>query len=97
MPLLRAWLGRHSVAAIIEDAADQQGLGFGARCFVMTVRCSFELGLDGLEQIAIDDGRLLARQNLALEDDLADVEPVAQEMGERATGERDAADRSGRS
>src|SRR5205807_4813456 len=35
-----------------------------------------------------------AGEDLALEDDLADVEPIAQKMGERAAGERDAANRA---
>jgi hypothetical protein len=50
-----------------------------------------QLGLDGLEQVPIDDGELFARQSLTLEHDLADVEPVTQEMGERTARERDGA------
>jgi hypothetical protein len=46
--------------------------------------CKFQL--NGLEQAAIEDWRMLARADLALEDDFADVEPVAQEIGERASG-----------
>ena len=48
-----------------------------------------ELGLDRIEEITIEDGRLLAGKDLTLEDDLPDVEPVAQKMGERAAGKRD--------
>src|SRR5271154_112546 len=47
---------------------------------------------DGLEQAAIEDRRMLPRADLAPELDFADVEPVAQEIGERASGEGDAAD-----
>jgi hypothetical protein len=35
-----------------------------------------EFGLDGVEQAAIDNGRLLALQNLALEGYFAEVEPA---------------------
>ena len=42
-----AWA--HSVAAIIKDAADEQGLGFGARYYVMTLLLA-ELDLDSLEE-----------------------------------------------
>jgi hypothetical protein len=37
---------------------------------------------------------LLAGKDLALECDLADIEPIAQEMGERAAGEWDPANRA---
>jgi len=51
--------------------------------------CKFQL--NGLEQVAIEDRRMLCWTDLAPEDDLADIEPVAQEIGERASGEGDAA------
>jgi hypothetical protein len=47
-----------------------------------------ELGLHRVKESTIEDGGLLAGQYLALEDDLANVEPIAQKMGERAAGER---------
>jgi hypothetical protein len=50
--------------------------------------------LNGLEQITIENGWMLSRADLAPEDDLADIEPVAQEIGERPSGEGDAADGS---
>ena len=53
-----------------------------------------QLRLHGLEQAAVDDGGLLAFQDLALEDDVADVEAVAQQIGEWAAGEGNAADRA---
>jgi hypothetical protein len=53
-----------------------------------------ELGLHRVKEITIEDGGLLAGEDLALEGDLADVEPIAQKMGERATGEWDAANRA---
>src|SRR6478672_3838665 len=45
------------------------------------------------KQRAIHDRRLLARQNLVLVFDLADVEVIAQQIVQRATAERDAAAR----
>jgi len=59
---------------------------------VVTVVLFLKLGLDGIEQRSVDDGRLLALQNLALEVDVANVESVAQQIGKRAAGERYAAD-----
>src|SRR5260221_1611526 len=80
----------HSVATVVIDATDQQGVGFGA-CDRVIVALVVELGLHRVKEITIEDGGLLAGEDLALEDDLADVEPIAQKMGERAAGERDAA------
>jgi hypothetical protein len=51
-----------------------------------------KLSLNRLKQRAIEDGGLLAREDLALVSDLSYIEAVAQEGGERSPGERDAAD-----
>jgi hypothetical protein len=51
-----------------------------------------ELGLNSLEQVPTDDGRLLAGQDLTFEHDLADIEAIAQQMGERPAGKGNAAD-----
>ena len=67
MPRLRAWLGRHAVAAIVEDAAQQQRLGLHP-CGLVIVHLFGQLGLDGLEQVPLDNGGLLPCQDLALED-----------------------------
>src|SRR2546430_15469960 len=83
----------HSVATVVIDATDQQGLGFGA-CDRMIVALVSELGLHRVKEITIEDGGLLTGEDLALEGDLADVEPIAQKMGERAAGEWDAANRA---
>jgi hypothetical protein len=40
-----------------------------------------ELGLHRVKEITIEDGGLLAGEDLALEGDLADVESIAQKMG----------------
>ena len=83
----------HSVATVVIDATDQQGFGF-ATCDRVIVALVVELGLHRVKEITIEDGGLLAGEDLALECDLADVEPIAQEMGERAAGESDAANRA---
>src|SRR5258708_25994030 len=80
----------HSVATVVIDATEQQGFGFGA-CDRVIVALVVELGLHGVKEITIEDGGLLAGEDIALEGDLADVEPIAQKMGERAAGEWDAA------
>ena len=49
--------------------------------------------LDGLEQVTIEGRWMLARADLAPEDHFAYIEPVAQEIGERASGEGNAANR----
>jgi hypothetical protein len=59
---------------------------------MMTAALFGELSLDGLEQVAIEDRRMLGRTDLAFEHDLSEVEPVVQEIGERTSGEGDAAD-----
>src|SRR5258708_30063215 len=80
----------HSVATVVIDATDQQGVGFGA-CDRVIVALIVELGLHRVKEITIEDGGLLAEEDLALEGDLADVEPIAQKMGERAAGKWDSA------
>ena len=81
----------HAIAAVIEDAARQQG-GRTRPGGAIAIALLGELSLNGLEQVTIEDRRMLCGADLALEVDLADVEPVAQEIGERASGEGDAAD-----
>ena len=58
----------------------------------MIVHLFGQLGLDGIEQVPIDNGGLLAGQDLTLEDHLPNVEAVAKQMGERPARERNAAD-----
>src|SRR5260370_28017217 len=86
-----AW--SHPVATVVIDATDQQRFGFGA-CDRVIVALLVELGLHRVKEITIEDSGLLTGKDLALEGDLADVEPIAQKMGERAAGEWDAANRA---
>ena len=58
----------------------------------MIVHLLGQLGLDGIEELPINNGRLLTGQDLTLECDLANVEPIAEQVGERSARERDAAD-----
>ena len=51
-----------------------------------------ELDLDSIEQVPINDGRLLAGQYLTLELYLTYVEAVAQQVSERTAGEMNASD-----
>src|SRR6516165_11840954 len=84
-----AWA--HAVAAVIEEAADQETFGFRP-CGLMVVDLLIKLGLDGLKQILIENGGLLAFEDFAFESDFADIEAIAKQMGERPPGERYAAD-----
>src|SRR6266446_3595181 len=76
----------HSAATVVINAANQQCLGFGARGRVIGPLV-IELGLDRIEEVTIEDGWLLPGEDLAFKDDLPNVEPVAQKMGERAARE----------
>jgi hypothetical protein len=46
----------------------------------MVVDLLVQLGLDGLKQVLIDNGRLLTFEDFALERDLADIEAIAKQM-----------------
>ena len=62
----------------------------------MIGRLLTQLGLDGVEQVPIENAGLFAMEDLTLEWHLTDIEAIAQEVGERPAGERNAADgRSG--
>jgi hypothetical protein len=60
------------------------GFGLAAHERVMGAMLA-ELGLHRGKEITIEDGGL-ARKDFALEGDLADIEPIVQEMGERVKG-----------
>jgi len=61
--------------------AEEFHLGFGPFGF-MVVDLVIQLGLDGLEEVLIDNGRLLTFEDFALESDLADIEAIAKQMRE---------------
>src|SRR6516164_1128835 len=72
----------HAVAAVIKEAADQEALGFGP-FGLMVVDLVIQLGLDGIEEVLIDNARLLTLEHFALEGDLTDIEAIAKQMCER--------------
>src|SRR4051812_15610069 len=79
----------HAVAAVVEDASGQQRFRLHPGRLVAVVLL-VQLSLDGIEQRTIDNRLLFAFQNLALEDHLANVESVAEQVNERSSGEWDA-------
>src|SRR5215207_590828 len=85
----------HAVAAVVEDAAEQERLGARAGA-PLAAALLVELGLHGLEQRALEDRLVLAGMALGFVIDLAAVDPVAQKMGERAVAEGHAADHRAR-
>ena len=85
----------HAVAAVIEDAAGQQGRGVHP-CGPMICRLLTQLGLDGVEQVPIENAWLFAMEGLTLEWHLTDIEAIAKEVGERPAGEWNAADEADR-
>jgi hypothetical protein len=78
----------HAVAAVVEDAADQQSAGVCPSCIALALLSKFLL--NGIKQVSIEDRRVFCGADLAFEHDLSDVEAVAQEIGERAPCERNA-------
>ena len=89
-PFLADMARAHSVAPVVVDATDQERARFRPRGRVI-VALLIELSLHRVKEITIENGGLLAGEDLALEDDLAEVEPIAQKMGERTAGEWDPA------
>src|SRR5437868_6985928 len=85
----------HAVAAVIEDAADQQCLGLHPRGLVI-VQLFTQLSLNGVEQAPIHDGGLLAGQDLPFEVHLPDIETIAKHMRQHPAPERNAADGASR-
>src|SRR6516164_6778987 len=66
----------HTVAAVIKDAAGQQGRGVHP-CGPMIGRLLTQLGLDGVEQVPIENAGLFAMEDLTLEWHLTDIEAIA--------------------
>src|SRR5262249_22274936 len=75
--------GRHAIAAVVEDAAHQDG-GRGFKAGPPRPSGPGKFGLNSLEGGTIDDGGVLARMGLAPVDHLADVEAVLEKMRQRA-------------
>src|SRR6202045_3756529 len=77
----------HPVAAVVEEAAGERS----GRAPEPERPGDRAPGLHGFEQIAGEDRLMLAAMHLASIDDLADVEPVLEQMGKRSDAEADAA------
>jgi hypothetical protein len=94
IPVARALLVRmrraHAIAAIVEEAAGQEG-GRASEPDLPGDGVGGEFFLHGLEQVAAKDRLMLAPMHLSSIGDLADVEPVLEEMGKRPHAKADTA------
>src|SRR6185312_9877402 len=81
--------GRQSLASFIEELATEKGSGLqpggASDALLFKARPNF------LERLGIDDGRMLPRPGSPVVVDLAEIVPVAQDVGERAIGQMHAA------
>src|SRR5215475_5742844 len=80
----------HAVAAVVEDATGQNG-GRALEPHLPGDGVGGELGLHGFKQVTVKDRLMLPAMHLAPIGDLADVEPVLEQMGEWAHAEKDTA------
>ena len=80
----------HPVATVVEEAAGERS-GRTPEPELPGNDIGGAPGLHGFEQIAGEDRLMLAAMHLASIDDLADVEPVLEQMGKRSHAEADAA------
>src|SRR5215204_3199727 len=82
---------RHLVAAVVEDAADQESRG-GGTPHLGSVAIGRELLLDGIKHGAGHDGSVLAGIARTLVIQLAKVDPVPEDVGQRSIGQGHASD-----
>ena len=81
----------HAVAAVVKQTAGQER-GCPSQPAPPLHRLGVQLLLDGVEQGTIEDRRVTAAMDLAPIGDLADVEPVLEQVGERPHPEAASAD-----
>src|SRR6185437_837581 len=83
--------GRQSLASFIKELATEKrcGLQPGDASDTLLLKAP----LNFLERLGIDDGRMLPRPGSPVVVDLAEIMPVAQDVGERAIGQMNAANR----
>src|SRR5207237_2494510 len=70
---------RHPVAPIVKDEPHEQRSAFRAALSLLAGICR-ELRLDGLPQVFLDEGVMLARMRNTLMDGLAAIDPVSQQV-----------------
>jgi hypothetical protein len=63
----------------------------------MIGRLLSQLGLHSVEQVPVENGGLLAIEDLTLENDLTDIEAIAQQVRQRPSCKRNAAHLGARS
>src|SRR6202035_5764155 len=80
----------HPVAAVVEQAPGQNG-GRAPEPDLPGDGIGGALGLHGLEHVAAEDWLMLAAMHLTTIGDLAEVEPVLEQMGKRSHAEADTA------
>ena len=82
------------------DCRDRRRCGRSARASdfihlaLWLVACSFSFAWTASNRVPIENGGLLALEDLTFEGDFSDIEAIAEELRERAARERDAADAS---
>src|SRR5215207_6849863 len=81
----------HRMAAAVEQQSRQERLPLSSRVPPLN-GILVEERLHGLEHRSLDQGWLLAFVDLSLVGDLADVEAVAQDVGQRPSPDRGVAD-----
>jgi hypothetical protein len=72
-----------AIAAIVDEASGQEG-GRASEPDLPGNGVGGEFFLHGLEHVAAEDRLVLAAMHLTPKGDLADVEPVLEEMGKRS-------------
>src|SRR6267142_2072499 len=90
-PLLARVARGHAVPTVVKKVSHQQSIRTRPQRLVTGLLFA-QLGLDRIEEFPIKDGRLLARQDLTFERDLAKVEAITQQVRQTAAPERNAAD-----
>ena len=71
---------------VVKQTCEKAGAGC-SRPFPLSLKIGFELHLNTVPELLVDDGRMLAGEGLVLVRDLAEVDSVLQHRIERSTGE----------
>src|SRR5438132_724301 len=80
---------RHPVSAVIKNVPGQERTRIDPK--VVSCPGLRQLFLDRIEESLIEDWLMFTRVMLFLMNDLADIDPVLEQVGERPLGERNAA------